>query len=79
MSYSRDETTLVRELQVLCVHYDVTCKELTIAGLLDILLEARAAAREEKHWAVADGIRQGIEKLGFEIQDTAHGPVWRKR
>lgn len=47
--------------------------------LLTVLLEARENARKDKKWDVADGIRDEIECLGFEIQDTSDGPVWRKR
>ena len=37
------------------------------------LLEARAAARKEKRWAVADGVRNGLADLGFTIEDTPQG------
>ena len=47
--------------------------------LLTGLLKQREQARKEKQWNVADDIRDKIECLGFEIQDTNEGPVWRKR
>lgn len=47
--------------------------------LLTGLLNQREQARKEKQWNVADDIRDNIECLGFEIQDTNDGPVWRKR
>ena len=37
------------------------------------LLEARAAARANKDWAVADGVRDGLAGLGFTIEDTPQG------
>lgn len=37
------------------------------------LLEARAAARKEKNWAVADLVRDGLTGLGFTIEDTPQG------
>ena len=37
------------------------------------LLEARATARAEKNWAVADGVRDGLADLGFIIEDTPQG------
>ena len=40
---------------------------------VDALLEARAAARKEKNWAVADGVRNGLTDLGFTIEDTPQG------
>ena len=51
----------------------------SLDDLLDGLLMKREQARENKEYDVADSIRDEIECLGFEIQDTAEGPVWRKR
>ncbi len=43
------------------------------------LLDIREQARQHKDWAKADKIRNDLEKLGFEIQDTELGPEWRKK
>lgn len=40
---------------------------------VEVLLEARGAARAEKDWGRADGIRDGLAQLGFTIEDTAQG------
>ncbi len=37
------------------------------------LLDARAAARAEKNWAVADSVRDGFAAAGFVIEDTPQG------
>lgn len=37
------------------------------------LLDARAQARADKNWAVADAVRDGLSALGFTIEDTANG------
>ncbi len=37
------------------------------------LLDARAAARSEKRWDGADGVRNGLAELGFIIEDTPQG------
>jgi cysteinyl-tRNA synthetase len=37
------------------------------------LLDARAAARKERNWAVADAIRDGLKALGLVIEDTPQG------
>ena len=37
------------------------------------LLDARAAARKEKNWAVADAVRDSLASLGFTIKDTPQG------
>ena len=39
----------------------------------DALLDARAKARKEKNWDIADSIRDGLSELGFVIEDTASG------
>lgn len=43
------------------------------AQAVEALLEARAAARKEKNWAVADRVRDGLTGLGFTIEDTPQG------
>ena len=39
----------------------------------EALLEARAQARAEKDWALADAVRDGLAALGFTIEDTPNG------
>ena len=43
------------------------------AAAVQALLDARAAARKEKDWAVADAVRDGLTGLGFAIEDTPQG------
>ena len=43
------------------------------AEAVDALLEARANARAEKNWAVADAVRDGLCGLGFTIEYTPQG------
>lgn len=38
-----------------------------------LLLDARAAARKEKNWAVADSVRDGFAQAGYVIEDTPQG------
>ena len=40
---------------------------------VEALLEARALARKEKNWGLADGVRDGLAGLGFVIEDTPQG------
>jgi len=37
------------------------------------LLATRAAARTEKNWELADVVRNGLNRLGFVIEDTSQG------
>jgi cysteinyl-tRNA synthetase len=43
------------------------------------LLDIREEARKQKDWQKADQIRTTLQHLGYEIQDTDKGPVWRKK
>ncbi len=43
------------------------------ADAVQALLDARAQARKDKNWSVADGVRDGLAGLGFTIEDTAQG------
>lgn len=38
------------------------------------LVERRQGAREEEDWATADRLRDQIEDLGWQVEDTPHGP-----
>ena len=40
---------------------------------VEALIEARALARQEKDWATADKVRDGLIELGFVIEDTPQG------
>ena len=42
------------------------------------LIAERAYARQKKHWAKADKIRNELKKLGVEVIDTKDGTRWRK-
>lgn len=74
-----EDLAVAHALETLAAQYHIKATATTTPELLDALLQARSEARKHKQWAIADGIRNDIEKLGFEIQDTDHGPVWRKR
>ncbi|MBN1192638.1 MAG: cysteine--tRNA ligase [Coriobacteriia bacterium] len=40
---------------------------------VEALLAARAVARTERNWAAADAVRDGLDQLGFTIEDTVSG------
>ena len=46
--------------------------------LLAGLLAVRARAREDREWAIADGIRDGLARLGITLEDSADGVRWRR-
>ncbi len=48
------------------------------APLMKLLVDLRAWARQEKHYALADKIRDGLADCGIALEDTPGGTVWRK-
>jgi cysteinyl-tRNA synthetase len=59
--------------------YDKDAKGENIENLLGLLLDLREKARKKKDYKTSDNIRKDLEEIGFEIQDTLQGPIWRKR
>jgi cysteinyl-tRNA synthetase len=47
-----------------------------VDGLVNELLEQRAAARDRKDFATADAIRSSLTALGVEVSDTPKGTRW---
>ena len=47
-----------------------------IGGLMDMVLEQRAAAKAAKDWAVSDHIRDSLKALGIQVKDTKDGAEW---
>jgi len=74
-----DDKVLYEKLMNIIIKYDKSAKGKNIDNLLGLLLELREKARKKKDFITSDNIRKDLEEIGFEIQDTLHGPVWRKR
>jgi len=49
----------------------------SFAKAVDMLLEMRQQAKQNKDWATSDKIRDHLTTLGFEIKDTKEGFEWR--
>jgi len=75
----KKDSAVINTLQQLLRSYGTTMQTPTIEALLQALLETRQEARKKKDYKTADDIRKNLDHLGFEIQDTASGPVWRKK
>jgi cysteinyl-tRNA synthetase len=76
---TKKEPNVTNNLQILLQSCGKTVQTPTIDELMNALLFAREDARKHKDWKTADHIRNNLEELGFEIQDTIKGPVWRKK
>ena len=48
-----------------------------VRPFVELLLEARARARDAGRWAEADALRDGLVRLGVELRDTPEGTTWR--
>ena len=44
---------------------------------IDLLLNMRLEAKQNKDWATSDKIRNELTALGFEIKDTKDGFEWK--
>ena len=45
-------------------------------GAMQLVLEARKKAREEKNWAESDRIRDTLASFGIAVKDTKDGATW---
>ncbi len=48
-----------------------------INGLMDLILDIRKSARENKDWVTSDKIRDQLKAAGVEVKDTKDGVEWR--
>ena len=47
-----------------------------VAGLMDMVLAERAAAKAAKDWPKSDAIRDALGALGITVKDTKNGAEW---
>ncbi|MBN2603720.1 MAG: cysteine--tRNA ligase [Candidatus Thermoplasmatota archaeon] len=73
-----DDAIFVKKLQLLIGKYGKETDDEDLDNLMKIMLTLRQEARKRKDWIIADNIRNELREIGFEIQDTADGSVWRK-
>lgn len=48
-----------------------------IEGLMNLIIDIRRTARENKDWGTSDKIRDELKSIGVEIKDTKEGVEWR--
>mgnify|MGYP001057152218 CR=1 FL=1 len=73
------DETICEQLTKLAEKYVEVMPKKEIDALMIAILDARDKARDKKEWEKADMIRDKLENLGFEVQDTAQGTTWRMR
>ena len=79
LSKDTDDKVILDKLLTLVFKYQKDVRDTGIVELLQILLKIREEARNKKDWSTSDNIRKELDEIGFEIQDTSDGPVWRKK
>ncbi|MDP6549477.1 MAG: cysteine--tRNA ligase [Dehalococcoidia bacterium] len=52
---------------------------LAAAPFIQLLLDARAELRKAKQYALADQIREGLDRQGVTVEDTPDGAQWQYR
>jgi cysteinyl-tRNA synthetase len=50
----------------------------TVDGLMQLILEIRSQAREQKDWGTSDKIRDALAAVGISIKDGKDGVSWSK-
>ena len=76
---SKFNKALIEKVKNVVLKYKKDVKEEKLENLMNMLLEIREKARNNKDWNTADEIREELDKIGFEIQDTLEGPIWREK
>ena len=49
-----------------------------VSGLMQLILDIRADARENKNWPVADKIRDALKQLNVTVEDGKDGVRWSR-
>ncbi len=61
------------------VERELEAGEIADTKLIDLLVEVRTIARQEKKFKIADLIRERLRDFGIELEDTPTGTRWKKR
>jgi len=61
------------------VKRELEAGEVLDTKLVDLLVEVRTLARQEKQFKIADMIRERLRELGIELEDTPAGTRWKRR
>jgi cysteinyl-tRNA synthetase len=48
-----------------------------LVGVMDLMMNLRSSARENKDWATSDKIRDGLLNAGINVKDEKNGASWK--
>ena len=48
-----------------------------LVGVMDLMMDLRSSARENKDWATSDKIRDGLLNAGINVKDEKNGVSWK--
>ena len=48
----------------------------TLDGLMNLIIDMRKTAREEKDWGTSDKIRDALKEAGIQVKDGKEGSEW---
>ena len=70
-------TEMKRFLQdVLGIEIGVTNSDSKLAQVMDLVIDLRQQARDNKDWTTSDKFRDGLATAGIVIKDTKDGTSW---
>ncbi|MAT40253.1 MAG: cysteine--tRNA ligase [Ectothiorhodospiraceae bacterium] len=70
--------TLIDLFGILKIEDDAASDE-EFASLMELVLDVRSMARQEKNWGMADLIRDKLAELNIVIEDGKSGSTWKKQ
>ena len=47
-------------------------------GLMDIIIDIRNKAKEDRDFETSDKIRESLQEIGIQVKDGKEGTVWNK-
>ena len=74
-----DHSFIIHGFMEIVLKYGGKVDKAELEEVMKSILKVREEARRNKDWVTADNIRKDLDDIGFEIQDTNDGPVWRKK
>lgn len=57
---------------------DETVDDAIVDKLMNIIIDIRQDAREDKNWGLADKIRDELKEIGITLEDSPNGVRWKK-